>query len=835
MKIFYLFTFIFLLLCVNYNCLAQFTLKGNVVDVTNQEGLYNASVQNPNQKTGTNTDAKGNFILKKVKLGDTLIISKVGYIISYRVVESEDFLKIEIQKQKKGIEEIKIAAKGNRAWGVLKKVQEFKDQNNPYNDSALRYQVYNNIVLNLQEFDKLKGSATAIKKIIKSYREKNPDADTSKIPVFISEAVSDFYVRNNPYMTKEIIKQTQIKTLGLDAEGIVNELVGSSFQQVNFYDERVRILGKDFTSPISGAWKTNFKYLYLGVKKIDEVNCYKISFTPSNAKDIMLSGEMYIDTTTYALYKIKTFLDGRANINFVTDFTITQYFDKSETYPKYFPTESIIDIGVSANKKNGVGMRVHASTSASNIVAETPRALAFYIPATERVPESTIKADSFWNQVRSQSEIAETKQVINQITSIENLPIIKTIDHAARFLASGWAPTKSTWQIGSSFNLFAVNSVEGYRYSIGLRARDIANKKLAVQGYIAYGTKDKQMKYKAQASYILSTKPWIKASIAHENDIRRLGITTLMLQEENLSTELFQLSSHWGKLRKAYLANSYSFNIFHEVKPGITHKLSVMHERMSPLFTFQYHEKDKPQQPPVDAKDIINTEVNYEWRIAPGEVVVRNNTKRAVKLKKPRERNVYVFRYTYGLAGKQRLFTYHKFYGEINRNIKFNKFGNGAIKTSIAYTPSTIPFPLLFIQIGNPTPIMSKFAFNTMNFFEFTSDKYLRLQYTHDFNGYIINRIPIVKKSNLREHLTVSSLWGELSEKNIKLIPGTDSLGAPIIKEKALYPNEPFIEAGLGFSNIFKVLRLDVFRRFTYINDPHVRLWQIKASVKVGL
>jgi Family of unknown function (DUF5686) len=834
-------TLMLLLLLTSVN--AQSFIQGKVFESDSITIIENINILNLNTNAYSTTNNKGKFKLENLHIGDSIRFTRLGYYPTYYVVSSLGItINFYIIKNKEALQSIRVFAKGDIISNILKKVQKNKEKNNPFSDN-MEIELYNNITLQLNELDRIKGTSKAIKKIIKEYRDANKDADSTYIPVFLSEANSDVFIRHNPFLQKEIIKYTQVKSIGVASDGIVNELVGSSFQAVNFYNNQVTFLGKKITSPIASNWKTNFKYNYYGIVSVDDRYCYKLGFSPSNAKDIAFSGEMCIDTSTYALYKIKVYLDARANINFVKSFTIEQFFDTPEGFGKLYPTETVTDISVSLNRKDGLGMQAHLSASALKVRKTEPKDIAFYTPAVERLENSITKSDSFWNSNRSANEVGTTLATIAQIASIENSPTISKIDKTFRFLAGGYLPVKSNYQYGPYFNIFSHNSIEGNRFSLGFRYRDMLQKRLLTEGYVAYGIRDKKIKCMVNANYIVSKKPWITADMKFENDIRRVGITTLMMSDNTLSSQLIQFSNHWGNLRKAYHTNSFSASLYHEIAPGMSQKVTGIYETIDPLYNFQFHEKEREGKPNIDAKDMLVKEINYEFRFNKSELIVRNNTKRAVKIKKNRNGFNYIFKYTFGGAGAKRNYIYHKFLAEASRKIPMNKFGNGNVLATVAYTPSTIPYPLLFIQIGNPTPIMSKYGFNTMNFFEFTTDKYFRFQYIHNFEGYLTNRIPLVKKANLRTHITTNILWGDLSDKNRNLIPDQDSMGNQIARIKTLKVNKPFIEAGFGVSNIFKVLRLDVFHRFTYLKQPpqigqipfKERQLYFKASILFGL
>ena len=124
-----------------------------------------------------------------------------------------------------------------------------------------------------------------------------------------------------------------------------------------------------------------------------------------------------------------------------------------------------------------------------------------------------------------------------------------------------------------------------------------------------------------------------------------------------------------------------------------------------------------------------------------------------------------------------------------------------------------------------------------MNFFEFLSDRYASLQLQHHFNGLLLNRVPIIKKLKWRELITANILYGTLSNKNSGFNKENDF---------STLQKKPFIEAGFGVENIFKILRIDFLYRLTYAdayykmnyylkNKNFITPFSIKLSLGFGL
>ena len=101
-----------------------------------------------------------------------------------------------------------------------------------------------------------------------------------------------------------------------------------------------------------------------------------------------------------------------------------------------------------------------------------------------------------------------------------------------------------------------------------------------------------------------------------------------------------------------------------------------------------------------------------------------------------------------------------------------------------------------------------------MNFYEFASDAWISVFFEHHFNGWMLGRIPLMKRLKWREVLIAKGVWGTLSDKNNGSLPDTNA--------EMLFPagmssvNDPYVEVGFGIENIFRLFRVDCIWRLTH-------------------
>jgi hypothetical protein len=142
---------------------------------------------------------------------------------------------------------------------------------------------------------------------------------------------------------------------------------------------------------------------------------------------------------------------------------------------------------------------------------------------------------------------------------------------------------------------------------------------------------------------------------------------------------------------------------------------------------------------------------------------------------------------------------------------------------------------LLDIHHANQTYALQLDSYNLMNFQEFVSDHYGSIFIDHNFNGFFFNKIPLLKKLKLREMIDFKALWGGVRSQN-------NPVNDPTLLRFPSYTNGipitytlnsgPYMEGSFGVGNIFKVLRIDLVRRFSYLDHPEATEWGIRTRVK---
>ena len=153
--------------------------------------------------------------------------------------------------------------------------------------------------------------------------------------------------------------------------------------------------------------------------------------------------------------------------------------------------------------------------------------------------------------------------------------------------------------------------------------------------------------------------------------------------------------------------------------------------------------------------------------------------------------------------------------------------------------------PYLFLEVhpGNEAYFYNKTSFNSMNSFEFVSDFFVHARIEHHWEGYILIRIPFIRKF-LRWRLVTAlrASWGTLSADNLALnesnhydrsIRRSKDRPEPFTEGPFYGPFDkgPFAEASIGIENIFQLIRVDALWRLNYLDNRDAQLFSVRVTL----
>jgi len=813
--------------------IGQTIVKGKVTDANSGDPIPFANIIFKGTTIGTTTDFDGNFNLKASIRVDSLVVSCLGYRARSKKVAAgiQQVINFQLEEEVTRLQEIVFDAGENPAFEILRNVVKKKEHNDKRKLTAYQYDTYTKIEIdvdNLSESFKKKKIVKKITQVLDSIDRVAGEDGKPILPLFISESVSKFYYRDDPQLRYENILKSKINGVGIEDGTLVTQFIGTSFQEYNFYQNWLNIIGKEFVSPIADGWRLYYNYDLTDSVYIGDDYCYRMDFYPRSPQDLAFTGTIWITKKEWALKQIDASVGKQANLNFIEKIRIQQELANTAS-GAWMPVKNRVLIDVSELTKFSAGMLAKFYTSNKNIVVNQPYEPSFYERTIAMAEDARLyEKEEYWDTLRHEPLSETEKNVYKMIDTLQSIPVVKTYTDIIKIVVNGYYHAGKV-NLGPYVSTVAVNDIEGLRLQAGMKTNIMFSKKWVLGGHIGYGFKDEKIKYAAFVQNILSRDKWTTMSLRVRSDLGRVGI-----DDESLSDNyLFLAAQRFGVFRRGYYFNETRFNFQREIFKGFTQRLAARHSTFNPEFNFGYYQKPDDQTSAI-LNSYQNAEVIFESRFARDELFIQDDNDRLSlgTIRWP----VVTLRYTHGLKGVFGSdFDYDKLRLTINKRVRFGPLGVGSLNLSGEYVFDAIPYPLLSLHLGNQTPVYAQVTYNLMDYGEFISDRYATLQYQHHFEGFLLNRIPLMRKLKWRLVGTSNVIYGGMSQKNKSLIAQTTSDGEETLDVGFMERGRPYVELGYGVENIFKFLRVDFVHRLSYLDKPDVRKFGILVSAQFSL
>ncbi len=814
---------------------SQIIIKGKVTDASNAEPIPFATVLVKGTEAGVNTDFNGDFELKLKKHYDSLTVQYVGYKPKSKSIQPDvtnQVINFQLETATNELEEIIIVPGENPAWPILRNVVKNKVLHSMGGLRERENLAYTRTEICLDNIsEKLKKNFILgnVATIIDNAKKVAGEDGKPVIPVFVSEVISKNYSKPALHKSKELIVSTKTSGIGMNDNTVMSQFLGSGLQNINFYQNYSTILTKDFVSPICDEWRINYKYYLIDSLIINDRFCYEIKFVPKNKHDLAYTGRIWIDKEDYALVRIDAQILKESNINYVENIKVQQEFIKKEDTWLNANSRLIIDLAELSNYSSGVLIKTN---SARYNYVFTHQSDDFYNTALE--VSDSLQEKNF-DSLRPVKLTHSELEMYRIIDSVKNIPKVRSWLETMDFLISGYQSVGKI-DIGPYTSLYAYNAFEKHRFRIGFRTNNNFSKDWIIKGYAAFTTGDPTFfKPTIDVSRIISRKKFCEVGVKYHFDAEQIGLNSDNINfNTNLGTALFSVLSRFGPFHYPYYLDEFSVYCNTELWPGISQSLTFRNRQYKPRFPFAYRINPDDNFNYATKEYFDVDEFIYDFRYSPGEYAIRTKRNKRVRVKPNRNNFIYTLKYTWGskLLGD---FGYHKINAGISKSFRMGFLGRSTVDVQGGYIRSHVPLPLLYIHQGNESYVYIKNGFNTMNYLEFVSDRYINLNYFHNFEGLMFNRIPLIQKLGWRTHAGTNVLFGKLSPKNKKLHAEETNKGLPTAPVKGLHPEVPFVEVNYGISNILKCLRLDFIHRLTYLNKKDVTPFAVMLSIEIKL
>jgi len=800
------------LLALNMPSFAQLTkIMGTVKDVASGEPIPFVNIyflnSTLNTTQGVMSDFDGKYFIETKLHTDTLIASCMGYESQKKKVQKGIFQHVDFQLQSNtlNLDEVVIIPGENPAEVILKKIIANKPKNDPNRYQALEFELYSKIEVDINNV----GDEFKDKKSFKDFQFLYNFVDTSTVngktylPVFLSETMSDVYTRKEPKGYVEIIKASKMS--GIENQS-VSQLMSDEFLSLQLYDNYIALFQKNFISPIADFGLGFYKYYLVDSAFIGDKWCYNIMYKPRHKQTLTFTGNFWVNDTTFAIKQIEMRIADDANINYINDFYIRKDYELQGEYWVLSRDYSISDLNIIENSNKTMGFFGRKTTTYRNYIINKPKEVNFYANAANSIvgDSALSRSDAYWQQNRHEELNKDERTVYFIVDTLLSIPRFNTYLDIIEMVVTGYY-VKDKIEIGPYASMLSFNPLEGTRFRLGGRTSNSFSNKLMLDAYGAYGLKDKQFKSGAGFLYVLNKNLRRTLSGSFKFDLEQLGQSQNSFREDFFLTFLFRRQP----ADKLSLVKEYKLSYENEWFPGLMNTFHIINREIFPMgkTKFDFYHFFNNSMHIVNEGSIISTELRFDLRLAYKERFTMGDFQRtSLSAKYP----IFNIQYGYGipnvLGGD---YEYHNLYFNVSHWYNFFSLGWSKFILEGGRIWGKLPYPLLKLHEGNETFVFDEYSFNMMNYYEFVSDKYVSLYFTHHFDGYFTNRVPLLRKLKWREVFYIKGLVGGLDEASRKYSVFPDEMHSL---------GKPYFEAGAGLENIFKIIRIDAVWRLSYLD-----------------
>ncbi|NNE33524.1 MAG: carboxypeptidase-like regulatory domain-containing protein [Winogradskyella sp.] len=633
--------------------------------------------------------------------------------------------------------------------------------------------------------------------------------------IYLSETISKIQYLH-PNKLKE--KITASKVSGNDNGFSFNNALDVDF---NFYNNTIEF-GNEIISPIANNAFGYYRYKLDGVFYDERGNLInKISVIPKRENDPVFSGTIYIVEDQWTIYALELALTGvQARIPAADVIELKQSFKYSDRDNIWALLSQSIDFkyGILGIKGDGRFTAVYSNyefNTGLNREDFGRELVAFEIEANK-------KDSLFWSQIRPvpltiEERIDYTKKDSIQIIR-ESKPYLDSIDRANNkfkvrsLLGYTYQNSHKDYRFGYEIPMRGVqfNTVQGYNAKANVffsKNFDDFNRYFRVSANLNYGFSDKRLRAIGALTYKFNNVS--RAFLTFSG-----GITAQQFNSSNPITPLINTVSTLffeDNYMKLYDKSFIQLNHSEELFNGFRLYSALSYERRNPLFNitdqvFINDDNDTyTSNNPINEND-LNTASFQTHNIARLNVTAQINFAQEYLSYPDSKFNIgndqyptLTLSYEKGFSATKEAYNFDQITARLHQSFNIANKGRFRynLRTGAFFNAEDIAFIDYQHFNGNQTHVSTEGnytnVFNNLDYYSAsTNNSYLEAHIEHDFNGFILGKIPF------------------LNTLNFNLVLGAHLLATPDFS--------PYQEYTIGVDNVgwgkFRFLRVDYIRSY---------------------
>ena len=798
---------------------AQITFSGHVIDADSKESLSFVSVWVKGTNNAVYTQLDGSFSLSGIKSTDTVQISALGYkdyeILGRAILKTD--MEVVLIPDAIKMDVVTVSPGKNPAIPIVKKAIRNRHENRPDGVKNIELIEYNKLNFSLSGIDSSVFNVGFIRKHADILVKTNDYDDTWNIPLYFSEYMTYQKLRENRAPEVQEIVKNQHGSSFIESD-IVTKYIESLNEDMTFYGN-LRFLQKDFISPIATQALVYYRY-YLDDSLTDNGKTYyRLRFKPKNSQDLAFFGYMIIEKESGTLTEIDATLQPTSILNFVRKmrlFEKLQLTSNDEWFRRQqkMTVEFVPDL-VKDTSYRTINTPITAIKSTTYII-DTTQINDFLVNRVVpgkfnlRRSQSVTRDTTFLNQYRP--DTLSSLDLITQkaIETSNDIGAVKAVNKLLNMFMYGYLPFGYI-DIGPYLYFVQSNKIEGIRLNLCFRTSEKFHDKMLFGGYLGYGCRNHKFKYGLQYSLKMPSKYYGALHLKYDQNIYRIGDfrqpldfvreNVLVQSDDNLLSAVTAQNENEAVyfVKRGVVAYEQQISPNLILKPAYTHAIHYN----PPYVPFTDNNNDTISQ-------IRTQDISFDIRLSYKEAISNNHFRRLyIDSRYPVchlniSQNHYSFNNVSDWYTQLRLVVRHEILIGVGR-MKY------VVEAGMLTKP--VPFPLLEVHRGNETGSSGEYYFNHMNYMEFASDAFVNLYAEYGMNGFFFNKIWLLRKLQLRELLTFKACYGRMLNDNNSILT---------LPQNTFELNMPYMEAGIGVTNLLKFIRLEYIWRLNYLDHSDI-------------
>lgn len=807
-------------------------VEGKVIDSRSKEPLSFATVNFTGTDIGTTTDNEGFFELEADQYVDSITVSFIGFDpqtialpsdLSRPILIALDPTSLKLATVDVTARRERYRRKDNPAVELIKNVIDHRDRNRLEFQDFYQHQKYEKIEFDLANIQEWLVENKALKSVDFIFNNLDTTAEgVAFLPFFLQESIATVYFRKQPEAKKEY--REGLKVIDFDDftsdQSIYNQLE-RLYQEVDIYQTKIHLFDNQFVSPLAPIAPSYYRYYISDTLEYEGQPAIVLDYIPNNKYNLGFTGSLFIKAdSTYQVIGITMGLLDQANLNFVKSLKIALDFEEVDSV--WVVRREVIETEFSISDKL-VSIFGKKTTINGGYRFEEAADPSVYQATGNLIPGEgeSQRDEAFWKAARPEPLTSQEAAIYTLVDTLRTVPFFRTASTIIRLSNSGYFPA-GPFDIGSLFTFLSFNDVEGWRFKFGGRTNGRFHDHLFLRGYGAYGIKDRQFKYSGTIGYAFDQQyqsfPRHYLAFTAKKDNKFPGLYTQYFQADN-----FFLSFRTGLANKMLSDELYQLQYNREWPSNILLRFNanLRTQEAAGAFAFRYY--DETEDVEKELEHIATAETEVMLRFAPNARYFEGNSYRY-----PLTNRYPIIDLTY--RGGWKAFGGDYEFHSLDLGITKRFFLSAAGFTDFYFNMGKVwgeglPYILLHMPRANQTFGYQDLAFNVMNFLEFVVDEYASVHLEHEFNGFLFNKVPLLRKLKLRSIVGFKALFGNLTNVNnpnlhreLVQFP-TNEAGDP---ETFPLDRGPYMEFNIGISNILKVFRVDFVRRLNYLDNPNI-------------